>query len=79
MTARIQRHRRFEVRFREPFSDSAPLPVTPGRERCTVAQRPARGEAALPDDHSTEAGNEERRFVRQPVKILLVPRWRLDR
>ena len=79
MTALPQRIRRFEVRYRQPETDSMAIPVTCNRGILEVEETPEPYETGRSDRDAIDPGDEQRRFVRQPVKILLVPRNRLVR
>ena len=78
IAAQPQGIRRLEVRFRQPETDSAHLPGTRDGGRFEEQAGSEPEEQVQPNEHTVDNfvdGN--RHFVRQPVKILLVPRCRL--
>ncbi len=79
MTAVQHRYRRFEMRFRKPETDSTPVSCPFNRENFDTAEMIDPVATATSNDARDTIGDEEHHFVRQPVKILLIPRSRLVR
>lgn len=79
MTAIHYRYRRFEMRFRESASDSTATPIANVRATNATGVGGDLTESKRPDDSLATPSRQPSRFVRQPVKIHLIPRWRLVR
>ncbi len=77
MTSAVQhRYRRFEMRFQTLPDERADQPQPDDETRLTLTTRYGPGRDA---DSTSPSGTPTGHFVRQPVKVHLIPRSRLVR